>query len=102
MDLNYLSANLTNITTTLSEKPSIATLGTALLSSTGFQDWLKFFLIGGTFETCRRVVSQAWHNTIDSLWITVDFEEVDDSYGKNLVLLIWTLDRRRDAAHARY
>ena len=85
MDLNNLSANLTNITNTLAEKPSIATLATILLSFTGLQDWIKLFLIGGIFETCRRVVLQAWHNIVDSFWITVDFEDGDDSYGESLV-----------------
>jgi hypothetical protein len=84
MDFKNLSANLTNITNTLAEKPSITTLATILLSFTGLQDWLKLFLIGGVFETCRRVIFQAWHNTVDSLWITVDFEEGDESYGENL------------------
>ena len=84
MDLNNLSANLTNITTTLAEKPSLTTLATVLLSFTGLQDWLKLFLIGGIFETCRRVVSQAWNNIVDLFWVTVDFEEGDDSYGENL------------------
>ena len=84
MDLNDLSANLTNITNTLAEKPSIATLATVLLSFTGFQDWLKLLLIGGIFETCRRVFFQAWNSVVDSFWITVDFEQGDDSYGEPL------------------
>ena len=79
MDLNNLSANLTN---TLAEKPSIATLATVLFSFTGVQDWLKLFLIGGIFETCRRTAFQAWDYVVDSLWITVDLEEGDDSYGR--------------------
>lgn len=87
MDWNNLSANLTNITTTLAEKPSIATLATVLLTFTGFQDWLKLFLIGGVFETCRRVFFQVWYSLVDWLWITVDFEEGDDSYGEDLTLL---------------
>lgn len=87
MDWNNLSANLTNITTTLAEKPSVATLATVLLTFTGFQDWLKLFLIGGVFETCRRVFFQVWYSVVDSLWITVDFEEGDDSYGEDLTLL---------------
>jgi hypothetical protein len=84
MDFKNLSANLTNITNTLAEKPSITTLATILLSFTGLQDWLKLFVIGGVFETFRRVIFQAWDNTVDSLWITVDFEEGDESYGENL------------------
>jgi len=82
MDLNNLSANLTNITNTLAEKPSIATLATVLFSFTGFQDWLKLFLIGGVFETCRRASLQAWDSIVDRFWVTVDFEEGDDSYGE--------------------
>lgn len=85
MDLNNLSANLTNITNSFAEKPSIATLATVLLSVTGLQDWIKLFLIGSAFETCRRVAFQAWHNITDSFWITVDFEEGDDSYGNSFV-----------------
>ena len=102
MDLNNLSANLTNITNSLAERPSIATLATVLLSFTGFQDWLKLFLIGGIFETSRRVAFHAWYSIVDSLWITVDFEDGDDSYGGCLhisVARVWTFDRHcRDAA----
>ena len=81
MELNDLQANLTTITNSLTEKPSIATLATLLLSFTEFQDWLKLLLIGGIFETCRRVVFQVWHAIVDSFWVSVDFEEYDDSYG---------------------
>ena len=96
MDLNDLSTNITN---TLAEKPSVATLATILLSFTGFQDWLKLFLIGGIFETCRRFVFEAWHNIVDSFWVTVDFEDGDQSYGGCLHLsfaLVSKLDHRRN------
>lgn len=81
MELKSLPENFTNIANTLAEKPSIATLTTALLSFTGIQDWLKLFLIGGVLETCRRTVLQGWQSLLDSIWISVDFEEGDDSYG---------------------
>ena len=84
MNFNDLPANLTSIADSLAERPSIATLATILLSFTGFQDWLKLFLIGGVFETCRRVAFQAWHSLVDSIWITIDFEDGDDSYGEHL------------------
>ena len=84
MDFNGLQANLTSIADSLTDKPSIATLATILLSFTGFQDWLKLFLIGGIFETCRRLAFQSWHSVIDRFWITVDFEDGDDSYGEYL------------------
>jgi len=82
MGMDNLSANFTNITNTLAGEPSILTLATTLLSFTGFQDWLKLFLIGGVFETCRRIALQAWDSIVDSVWITVDFDEADDSYRK--------------------
>jgi hypothetical protein len=81
MDSNNLSANLTKIANTFAEKPSIATLASVVFSSTGFQDWLKLFLVGGVFEACRRIALRAWRRAFDSFWITVDFEEGDDSYG---------------------
>jgi len=95
MDLNNLSANFTNITNTLAEKPSIATLATILLSFAGFQDWLKLFLIGGFFETFRRAAFQAWHDIVDWFWVTVDVEEGDDSYGERSHISVtpaWMLD----------
>lgn len=88
MDLKFFSANLTNATNTLAEKPSIATLATVLFSFAGFQDWLKLFLIGGIFETCRRTVLYAWHNIVDSFWMAIDFEEGDDSYRECLRLSV--------------
>lgn len=102
MDFSNLSANLTSITNTLAEKPSISTLATVLLSFTGIQDWLKLFLIGGAFETCRRAAFQAWYHVVDSFWITLDFEEGDDSYGEYIYIFQsfrWTFDHRcRDTA----
>ena len=92
MDFNNLSANLTNITNALAEKPSIATLATVLLSFTGFQDWLKLLFIGGVFEACRRAAFQAWDNIVNWFWITVDFEEGDDSYGQYLHFRLFRLD----------
>jgi hypothetical protein len=84
MGFGSLPENFTNITNTLADRPSIATLATVLLSFAGIQDWLKLFLIGGVLETCRRTALQAWQNLLDSIWITVDFEDGDDSYGGSL------------------
>lgn len=81
MDLNDIPESFTNITNTLAEKPSIATLATVFLSFTGVQDWIKLFLIGGVLETCRRTILQGWQNILDLVWITVDLEDGDDSYG---------------------
>ncbi|KAF9779458.1 P-loop containing nucleoside triphosphate hydrolase protein [Thelephora terrestris] len=87
MDSNNLSANLTKIASTFAGKSSIATLASVVFSSTGFQDWLKLFLVGGVFEACRRTALRAWRRAFDSFWITVDFEEGDDSYDWMMVWL---------------
>jgi len=80
MDLNLINLpeHLTSFTNSLTESPSFATLATEL------KRWLKLFLVGGAFETCRRVTFQAWDAIIDSFWITIDFEQSDRSYGKYL------------------
>ena len=78
MDSYNLPANLTTNDNPLAGKPLIATLATALLSFTGFQGWLKLFLIGAIFETCRRI--HAWGSIVDSFWITVDIEEYNWGY----------------------
>ena len=87
MGLDNISANHTNIpnTSSLPEGPSIATLATVFLSLIRSQDWLKFFLIGGILETCRRVAFQAWNHIVDSFSVTVEFEDRDDSYGEHYV-----------------
>jgi len=92
MDSHNLLENLTTSDNPLAGKLSIASLATALLSFAslatvflsfaGFQGWIKFFLVGATFETCRR--AHAWGSVIDSFWFTVDFEEGNRCFGECL------------------
>ena len=101
MSLNNLSANIVNITGSLPPRPTIVTLATSLLSLTEFKDWLKLFLSGTIFETCRRVTFRAWHNIVHSVWATVEFEEKSESYSEHLHIPVapaWTFDPRRGAA----
>ena len=95
MGLNNLSADIVNIIGSLPQRPTIVTLATSLLSLTEFKDWLKLFLSGTIFETCRRVAFRAWHNIVHSVWATVEFEERSESYSEQLHILVtpaWTLD----------
>ena len=70
MDLSNLSANLTNFANTLAGDTPIVTLATVFFFSTGFQDWLILFLIGGVFEACRRAAFRTWHSIVNSIRIT--------------------------------
>jgi len=80
LDLNLI--NLSEITNALTEGPPSTTLAAVLPPFAGFQRWLKLFLVGGIFETCRRVTFHAWDNILDSFWITVDLEEGNRSHGE--------------------
>ncbi|KAH9946492.1 P-loop containing nucleoside triphosphate hydrolase protein [Amylocystis lapponica] len=51
-----------------------------LLSLSALRDWLKLLLVGGVIETCRRFFFGSWESLVSSFWITVTFDEEDDSY----------------------
>jgi len=76
-----LPPNVTTNDNSLAGNLFLATVAAVLLSFAGFQGWLKLFLIGAIFETCRRV--DAWGSIIGSFWITVEIREEDDrSHGE--------------------
>jgi mitochondrial chaperone BCS1 len=62
--------------------PSLLAL---FLSIGALRDWLKLIVIGGFFETCRRLIFSCWSSLIKSFWITVEFEEGDDSFSMCLL-----------------
>ena len=101
MGLNNLSADIVNIIGSLPQRPTIVTLATSLLSLTEFKDWLKLFLSGTIFETCRRVAFRAWHNIVHSVWATVEFEAGSESHSEYLRIPVapaWKFDLYCDAA----
>jgi hypothetical protein len=59
----------------------ISSLITLLFSFSALRDWLKLFVIGGFFETCRRFAFAFYYKFINSFFITAHFDEDDSSYG---------------------
>lgn len=54
---------------------------TSLFSSSGpAGDWLKLFFIGGILELMRRFFMFVWRNVVNQFWITIVFEEYNDSF----------------------
>ena len=49
-------------------------------SLAAFRDWVKLFLLGGLFETFRRLLSVLLHDLTESLFVTAEFDEHDETY----------------------
>lgn len=64
-----------------SEHNFVVSTISSLFSPTGpAGDWLKLVVIGGILELMRRAVLFVWRNLVNQFWITVVFEEYNDSY----------------------
>ncbi|KAH8113617.1 P-loop containing nucleoside triphosphate hydrolase protein, partial [Phellopilus nigrolimitatus] len=59
---------------------SAASLWNFLISFPAVRDGTKLFLIGGSLESARRLLFMAWAYLIESFFITVEFEDRDDSF----------------------
>lgn len=70
----------------------ISGLLTLLLSFSGLREWLKIFVLGGFFESCRRMFSWLYMKVNEGLYINAYFEEDDASYGTWLSFLPSFLD----------
>lgn len=72
------------------EVPSILTnipndgssLFALLFSLSALRDWLKLIVIGGFFETCRRLILSGYTKLVRSFFISASFEQGDSSYGE--------------------
>ncbi|RDB23454.1 putative mitochondrial chaperone BCS1-B [Hypsizygus marmoreus] len=74
-----------------------SSLLTLLFSFSALRDWLKLIVIGGVFESCRRLATTAYRRFIDSFFITATFDQGDDSYDW---MMIW-LSKQPSWAEAR-
>jgi mitochondrial chaperone BCS1 len=68
-------------TAPLTMPTDLSSLIALLFSLSALREWLKLMVIGGVFESCRRLFSYSWGKFIDSFWITAQFHEDDSSYG---------------------
>jgi mitochondrial chaperone BCS1 len=91
--LPFLARNATTAAATtpapLTMPTDLSSLIALLFSFSALRDWLKLVLIGGVFETCRRLFYYSWNKVVDSFWITAQFHEDDASYGVWLFLAIF-------------
>lgn len=60
---------------------NLSSLITVLYSFTALGDWLKLIIIGGLFESCRRLVLSLYYKFINSFFIRASFNQSDASYG---------------------
>ncbi|KIK54778.1 hypothetical protein GYMLUDRAFT_48477 [Collybiopsis luxurians FD-317 M1] len=60
---------------------------TLLFSFSALRDWSKLILIGGSFETCRRLVFGLYYKILASFWVNAYFEETDACYRWMMVWL---------------
>lgn len=77
--------NATGPATSMSSLPlglTPTTIFSLLLSFSALRDWLKLIVIGGVFETARRLCLRLWSSFTEAFWITASFEEHDDSYSE--------------------
>lgn len=87
--LNSTVVEVTNTTSALPQAtvPPLAipadltSLISLLFSFSALRDWLKLIVLGGFFETCRRVIFTQYAKFVDAFHITATFDEDDPSYG---------------------
>lgn len=53
-----------------------------LYSFSALRDWLKLIIIGGLFETCRRLVLTWYNKLVNSFFINASFDQGDASYSE--------------------
>ncbi|KAF8066757.1 P-loop containing nucleoside triphosphate hydrolase protein [Lyophyllum atratum] len=64
----------------------ISSFITLLYSYSALRDWLKLIVIGGLFESCRRLILSLYYKFINSFFIRASFDHTDTSY---MWILVW-------------
>lgn len=65
----------------MTEMPKdLSSFFTLLFSFSALRDWLKLIVIGGFFETCRRLIFATYSKITDSFFISASFDQGDASY----------------------
>ncbi|KAK0444217.1 uncharacterized protein EV420DRAFT_1574822 [Desarmillaria tabescens] len=65
----------------------LSSLISLLFSFSALRDWLKLIVLGGFFETCRRVIFTQYAKLVNAFYINATFEEDDPSYEWMIVWL---------------
>ena len=81
-------ANATVSATSLKMPTDISSLFTFIYSFSALRDYFKLIVLGGAFETLRRLYSASYANIANRFFITATFESEDASYGEHPFLLL--------------
>ncbi|KAJ3811418.1 P-loop containing nucleoside triphosphate hydrolase protein [Lentinula lateritia] len=66
---------------TASPSPTtVSNIITFFFSLSALRDWVKLIVLGGFFETCRRIVFGMYSKLISSFWMNAYFEDQDPCY----------------------
>lgn len=76
--------------TALPPPTTISNILAFLFSLSALRDWVKLIVLGGFFETCRRIVFGMYSKLISSFWMNAYFEDQDPCYSmspRNLMVI---------------
>ena len=72
-----------SVTTPMKMPTDFSSLLAFLYSFSALHDYVKLIVLGGAFETLRRLYSASYKNLMDRFFITATFESDDASYGEH-------------------
>ena len=82
--INATTQNTTASATTPMKMPTdFSSLLAFIYSFSALQDYAKLIVLGGAFETLRRLYSASYKNLMDRFFITATFESDDSSYSEH-------------------
>ena len=79
--LSNATQNATGDATPLTIPTDFSSLITFIYSFSALGDYFKLIVLGGAFETLRRLYSASYTSLVDRFFITATFESEDLSYG---------------------
>ena len=96
--INATTQNATASTTTSMKMPTdFSSLIAFIYSFSALQDYLKLIVLGGAFETLRRLYSASYNGFMDRFFITATFHSDDSSFGEHFPSLTsFRTDQRLD------
>ena len=77
-----VTLNATASATPLPMPSDFSSLITLIYSFSALRDYLKLIVLGGAFETLRRLYSASYTNLVDRFFITATFESEDFAFRK--------------------
>jgi chaperone BCS1 len=83
----FINATIQNATASATTPMKIPTdfssLLTFMYSFSALHDYVKLIVLGGAFETLRRLYSASYKSLMDRFFITATFESDDSSFGEH-------------------